>query len=289
MHHLLPPTALAELERLRLVVPRLPGRLGGSGGAGRPGGFGIDFHEHRPYVPGDDLRRVDWRRWQRTGELLTRSDLDRAGHAVTILLDRSGSMGLGEPPKLAFAVRVAAAVAFAGLRAGHPVGLVAFAGSAGAVVPARAGLHWLETLLGFLAEVLPGGPTALRDGLQGALSGVRREGRVVLLSDMLDPAGVEPALDLLAGPRRAADVVEIEADGEDALPVGETIDGLDPETGERRTFTVTPDVASTFRKRLVRTRDEVAAGCQARGLVHLRVTSGAEPVSVVRALAAAHS
>ncbi len=286
---LLPASTLAALERVALVVRRLPGRRGGEVGRGRPGGYGLDFHEHVPYTPGADLRRVDWRRFERSGDLLVRTDLDRSGHPVLLLLDTSGSMGLGSPPKLELARRVAAALAFAALRAGHPVGAVAFAGAAGRVLPARPGLHWLDTLLRFLSAGGPAGRTDLAAGLQGALARGRGEGRLVLLSDLLDPAGVAGAFDLLAGPRRAVDVVEVTAPGEETLPVGETVEARDPETGARRTLAVTPSVAAAFSANLARLRRQVLEGCPARGLVHVRVACGDDPVDVVRTLAAARA
>ncbi len=284
---LLPAETLAELERLRLAVRRLPGQPGGDGSTGRAGAFGLDFHDYTPFTPGDDVRRVDWRRFQRSGDLLMRTDMDRSGHAVRVVVDRSGSMGLGAPSKLDYACRLGAAIAFCALQAGHPVSLGAFAGSDGAVLPARAGNPWLATVLRFLEELSAQGRTDLRSGLHAALSGRRGEGRIVLISDLLDPVGALPGLDLLAGPRRAVDVVEVTAPGEADLPLGDTIDALDAETGRIRTFTVTPEVADTWRERLGQARADVAAGCAARGLNHLRVRCDDSPLAAVRALAAA--
>jgi uncharacterized protein (DUF58 family) len=285
---LLPTETLAELERLRLVVRRLPGRQGGEGAGGRAGGFGLDFHEYTPYSPGDDVRRVDWRRWQRSGDLLIRSDLDRSGHAVRLVVDRSGSMALGTPSKLDYACRLAAAVAFAALQAGHPVGVAAFAGADGAVLPARAGIHWLATILGFLEGLQAGGPTDLQAGLHAAVSGRLGEGRIVFISDLLDPSGAEAGLDLLAGPRRAVDVVEVTAQDEGELPAGATIDALDAETGRVRTFTVTAEVADAWRQGFEKTRADVRTGCAQRGLNHLQVRSDDSPVQAVRALSSSH-
>jgi len=286
---LLPPETLGALERIQLAVRRLPGLHGGDVGRGRPGGFGLDFHEYRPFEPGGDLRRIDWRRWVRSRELLVRSDLDRAGHTVTLVLDQSGSMGLGRPSKLALAQRVSAAVAFAALRAGHPVGVVALSGTRGRVLPARPGLQWLDTLLRFVAPLEPSGRTDLAAGLQAALAAGRGQGRIVLVTDFLDPAGPEPALDLLVGPRRAVDVVEVVAAEEASLPVGEVVEAIDPETGRRRCVLVSPEVAAGFAANLAALRRAVEDGCPPRGLVHVRCANGDDPVDVVRALAAARA
>ena len=284
--NLLSPDTLAELERLRLAVRRLPGRQGGDGSTGRPGALGLDFHDCRAYAPGDDVRRIDWRRYQRSGDLLIRTDIDRSGHPVRVVVDRSGSMALGKPAKLDYARRLAAAIAFSALQAGHPVSVAAFAGADGAVLPARAGNPWLATVLRFLEGLKAEGPTDLRGGLHAALSGRRGEGRIVLISDLLDPAGADAALDLLAGPRRAVDVIELTAPGEAELPLGDTIDALDAETGRIRTFTVTSEVADAWRTRLTEARSSVERGCAARGLNHLRVACDAPPLEAVRALAA---
>ena len=282
---LLPAATLAELERLVLALGRLPGALGVEGGKGRPAGFGMEFHEYAAYQPGDDVRRVDWRRYERNGDLQVRTDVDRSGHPVHILLDRSASMGLGDPPKIDYARRLAAALSFCALQAGHPVGLVAFAGADGDVLSARSGIQWMGPLLTFLEGLRAGGATSLREGLNAALAGRRGRGRIVLISDLLDPAGPTAGLDALAGPRRAVDVVEVVASGERSLPVGDTVDALDAETGQVRTFTVDAEVQGAWREGLARLRTEVARGCADRGFTHVQAASEGRPIEVVRSLA----
>ncbi len=100
-------TFLDRLETLRLACRRqVRGFREGDRATARRGGSG-DFHSHRGYVPGDDLRRVDWNAYARLGSMFIREHARDEAPPVHLFLDTSASMGRG---KLEFAARLAAAV-----------------------------------------------------------------------------------------------------------------------------------------------------------------------------------
>ncbi len=88
-------------------------RAGGGGEhlAKRRGGAS-EFQEHRPYAPGDDLRRIDWAAYARTGEPILKLFRAEEDVVARLVCDASASLGYGDPPKLDTARRLAAAIGY---------------------------------------------------------------------------------------------------------------------------------------------------------------------------------
>src|ERR1051326_2733834 len=76
-----------------------------------------EFSDFRPYVAGDDFRQIDWRAYARLEKLMLRLYVAEEEACLNVVLDASGSMALGTPPKWPLARRLAAALAFVGLAA----------------------------------------------------------------------------------------------------------------------------------------------------------------------------
>jgi uncharacterized protein (DUF58 family) len=131
---------LRELEALSDALLRLRGRAGeGLALRGRAAGQS-EFRGHRPYAPGDDLRRLDWNAYGRLGKLFVREfERERKEH-VTILLDSSRSMAPSQ--KHVFSRRVAAALGFLALK---DEGTAALFPDAAVEGVARLG-KWLDSL-----------------------------------------------------------------------------------------------------------------------------------------------
>src|SRR5690242_13108627 len=111
---LLPPDLLARLERLELVSRKVfRGRLKGERKSRRKG-QSVEFADFRSYVPGDDLRFVDWNLYARLDRLFLKLFLEEEDLHVYFLVDASPSMDFGEPTKFYFAKQIASALAFVG-------------------------------------------------------------------------------------------------------------------------------------------------------------------------------
>ncbi len=112
---LLDPEFLAKLEQLELVSRKIfLGRLKGERKSKRRGSS-VEFADHRNYVVGDDLRRIDWNVYGRLDKLFLKLFLEEEDLHVYTLLDTSQSMEFGDPTKLQYGKQVAAALAFIGL------------------------------------------------------------------------------------------------------------------------------------------------------------------------------
>src|ERR1041385_2894501 len=111
---LLPPQLLSQLERLELVSRKIfRGRMKGERKSKRKG-QSVEFADFRQYVPGDDLRFIDWNVFARLERLYLKLFLEEEDLHFYSLIDASTSMDFGEPTKLQYAKQLAAALGFIG-------------------------------------------------------------------------------------------------------------------------------------------------------------------------------
>jgi len=106
---------MAQLERLELVTRKVfRGRMKGERRSKRKG-QSVEFADFRQYVPGDDLRFIDWNLFARMERLYLKLFLEEEDLHFYALVDASTSMDFGEPTKLQYAKQLAASLAFIGL------------------------------------------------------------------------------------------------------------------------------------------------------------------------------
>lgn len=235
------PASPAALRRLRLdVAARLDGLLQGDHLGFLPGP-GTDPAEARGYVPGDDVRRIDWAVTARTGEVHVRTAVAERELETTLLVDLTPSMSFGtvRSEKRQVAVQVAAAIAYLAQGPGDRVGAVVLSDRLQRVPP-RPGRDAALALLHVLARSrpadVPGPPLAT--GLAAVADPPRRRGLVAVVSDLLDQGspGQPPtwAVPLRAlGRRHDLLVVEVLDPRELELPDVGVLRLVDPETGRQ--------------------------------------------------------
>jgi uncharacterized protein (DUF58 family) len=264
---------LRKLERLAVTAKRVMALHGRGERRTRHVGAGIEFADHRDYVPGDDLRHLDWNLYGRLEKPLVRMFDEDEDLPVYLLVDASASMGLGTPSKLRLARQVAAALAYVALTnldrvAVYPAG--ATLGTGLGLLRGKAQIHPFLTLLAGLG---PAGRTDLGAAVSGLVQRHRRRGVVVLLSDFFDPAGAERGLDRLRYGRFEPVVVQINAveEAEPALRGEVTL--VDAETGEERPLTITAGVAEAYRERYQARLRSLARFCRERAIPCVQVTS----------------
>lgn len=196
-----------------------------------PGGraAGQDFEGFADYQPGDDLRHVEWPLYARTGELYVRTFADEGAGLVAVLLDASGSMAVGDPPKWVLARRLAAALSFAALRELHQLVVGVMRGPTLETLPLLEGVGAAQRVFDFLGRAAPGGPTDLGAAM-GSLPVGGARGDAVVISDFLDPRGAATGLQALALRGVRTDLCRISAPGEFELPPPGAV-LRDPESG----------------------------------------------------------
>ena len=152
-------------------------------------GFSVEFAEHRPYEPGDELRYVDWRMLARSDKLFVKQYEEETNLRSMIVLDASASMNWSGSErrlsKLDYAKRLTAALALVFLRQRDATGFIGFDEAVRSLVPARARRQQWWTLLSAVHNLPAGGGTAAEDALRQVTGMLRRRGLVVFISDLL--------------------------------------------------------------------------------------------------------
>ncbi len=148
-------------------------------------GFSVEFAQHRQYVQGDEIRRLDWKVFGKTDRFYVREFEEETNLRATILLDLSGSMAYGgtSTTKAEYAKRLAAALAYLMLQQRDTVGLVTFDAKLRRYIPQRSGVAHLRVMLDELQSSQPGGETELATVFQGLVPRIHRRGLLIILSD----------------------------------------------------------------------------------------------------------
>jgi uncharacterized protein (DUF58 family) len=267
------PEFLAQLERLSLLSRRtFRGSVKGERRSPRRG-HSVEFADYRAYGHGDDLRYVDWNIYGRLDRLHVKLFVDEEDLCLHLLVDASASMGFGVPSKLAYAVRLAAALGFVGLVNHERVGLGILRERVAEGWPPTRGRSQTLPMMDFLAEVKPGGGTSLDDGLSNYAKRARESGLVVLISDLLDPAGYERGIRALLERRFDVHVLHL-LDPEEMNPtLGGDMQLIDSETGELRDLTVDAEALRDYRDRLRAFLERAESFCRTHEIGYHRVVT----------------
>lgn len=270
-HELLSADFLAQLERLALLSRRIfRGRVKGERKSPRKG-ISVEFSDYRPYGIGDDLRYVDWNIYARLDRLYLKLFVDEEDLCLHLLLDASASMEYGEPSKLRYSTRLAAALGFVGLMNLERVGVgVVRERTAEGWSPAR-GRGQILSLMGFLSRLRAAGPTSLNEALASYALRAREPGLAVLISDLLDPVGYERGLKALLERRFDVHVIHLLAADEMNPSFAGDLRLLDAETGELRDLTLDGEALRLYRKRLHDFLEHAESFCRTNEISYHRV------------------
>jgi len=205
-------------------------------------GGGLEFQDYRSYLPGDDIRRVDWNVYRRSGELFLRLFEENEDLPVYVLLDESESMHFERPGR---AEMVVAAVS---LRQMDRVAIYPFGADLAPAMGLTGGHGRLSGVLKYLEDLKPSGQTNIRHSVGHFANMKLRSGLVVVISDFFDPCGVEEIVAVLSRLRHKLVLVQI-ARSSDAEP---GIDGevklVDCETERAIDLTVSGALLERYRQ-----------------------------------------
>jgi len=277
---------LHQIERLRLNAPRAAtsGRSGEHPSQRRA--HSIEFADHRAYVPGDDMRLIDWNVYARLGELCLKLTEARESVDLHLLVDCSPSMDWGHPNKLLYARRVAAALGALALSGGDAVHLGLFAHDLYAVSPPLRGRAALGTLLERLSAPLPAATaeataTHLDASLTAYCGKGRRHGVAVLITDFLTAESHGDALHILTRAGLYAAAIHL-VDAEEEHP---RLDGplelVDSESGATTTLRATPALLRAYEQEQARWTAEIEETCRARRAAYVRAATDVPPRALV--------
>ena len=179
---LLSPATLARLERLEVVSRKVfRGKVKGER-ISRRKGQSVEFADFRNYVPGDDLRLIDWNLYARLDQLFLKLFQEEEDLHVHVLVDASASMGFGTPTKLHLACQTAAAIGYVGLCRGDRVTARSM-GPAGHRAPVVRSRSAAARMMEYLGAMEPDQNVSLIDGVKDFLVRGASPGVVVLITD----------------------------------------------------------------------------------------------------------
>ncbi|WP_152052775.1 DUF58 domain-containing protein [Tautonia marina] len=184
----LDPEALARFGRLELLAKLVVEGVVSGLHRSPFKGFSVEFAEHRPYGPGDEIRHIDWRAFGKTDRYYVREYEEETNLKAYLVLDTSGSMAFAGRTisKLEHARRLAASLAYLMIRQRDAVGLVTFDGEVRSMIPARSAPGHFSVLCRAMEQARPGGEAPLHRVLHALAERIRRRGLIVIFSDGLD-------------------------------------------------------------------------------------------------------
>jgi len=275
---LLDPEFIRELEALRRRL-EIRARSGAAGehAAKRRGGS-AEFQEHRYYEPGDDLRRVDWLAFARTGTPVVKLFRAEEDVVVRLLLDASASLEFGDPPKIEVARRLAAALGYMAL-AGSQRAQVLVAGARETTTGisrranARRGRGGLAGLLRDLGRDAPSGRVDLARAIDDVVAQSPRPGMLVVLSDFFDPGPVTAALSRAVVSGHDVALVQVVDRGEIEPKLEGDYELVDAETGQSLSITMDASAVEAYVLRFAGLVEELRAWARRHGASYVRVAT----------------
>jgi len=153
-------------------------------------GFSVEFAEHREYVPGDDVRFVDWKVFGKSDRYYIKQYEEETNLRAWLMVDTSESMEYGSGPmtKIEYARHAAAALAYLITKQQDAVGLCLFDEDLREILPPASSTGHLRRLVRMLAESGTGGKTGVEAAVGHAAEQFGRRGVVIILSDLLAAA-----------------------------------------------------------------------------------------------------
>jgi uncharacterized protein (DUF58 family) len=264
------------LRKLELTVRnKLDGLLQGNY-LGLVPGPGTEAGESRPYVPGDDVRRMDWPVTARTTLPYVRQTVADRELETWIVADLSPSLDFGtaNSEKRQLVLAGITAVAHLTVRSGNRIGAIVTTGESSYRIPARAGVVHARHLVGKIAQT-PRATTAGRGDLGAAIDQLRRpprrRGLVAVVSDFLGDGSWERPLRALSG-RHQLLGIEIVDPRELELPRAGLVTFADPETGSQlEVQTSDAGLRARYADAAAAQRAQIATTLRHAGAAHLQL------------------
>jgi uncharacterized protein (DUF58 family) len=276
LHEYIDPLLLANLDDLDLIARTVvEGFLHGLHQSPYVG-FSVEFASHREYLPGDDLRHLNWKLYARNDKLYVKQFDAETNLDCHLVVDVSGSMETQNSgvSKRRYATMLAAALAHLALHQRDAVGITLFADRVLAHVKPRAKAIQLDEILGTIVQC-PGRPAAASAAVLHEVAELMpRRGLVVLVSDLFfETDDIFSGLDHFLFHGHDLVVFHILDPVEHDLPLDGQVRFHDLETGEELTTNV-EEVRAGYRAAIAEWLTALDVGCRGREIDRVTMTTG---------------
>ena len=277
---LLSPSLLARLQRMELVSRKVfRGRMKGERKSKRKG-QSVEFHDFRNYVPGDDLRLIDWNLYARLDQLFLKLFQEEEDLHFYALIDASESMNFGTPTKLHVAKQLAAALGYVGMCRADRVSVQAL-GPLSRHAPILRGRASLYKMLNYLDSVDSGHNVSLFDGVKDFSLRNTGTGVAVLISDLMDKQGYESALRMLIGRRMDVFVMHVLSPEEIDPPIRGDRRLIDVEDGDSAEITLNNYALQKYQETVSSFIGSIKTFCAKRFIAYLPVQTDTPVETIV--------
>lgn len=200
---------LQQIDLLQtLIKNNVAGQFGGNHQS-RTFGSSCEFADYRDYIPGDDIKRIDWNAFARFEKLYVKLYLDERQLHTRIYIDASRSMNYGNGKKDEQAIKLAAAFAYLSVSEMDKVSIFAIHGDkTEEVITSMLGKDSYFNQIGKLNDIQFDGQSRISDAILPTMVGYG-DGMSIIISDFLTDANFEDAIDYLASKKRDAFCVQI--------------------------------------------------------------------------------
>lgn len=232
-------------------------------------GQSVEFDDFRNYVPGDDLRLLDWNLYARLDKLILKLFLEEEDLHFYALVDSSLSMDFGTPTKLEYAKQLAAALAFVALIRADRVRIETLAQPVSQRSPIFRGRQSVWRMLQQVESITPDGGTQLAEGVKNFCLRNPGRGIVVVISDLMDKEGYQAALKYLLSHEMDCFVIQVLSQEELQPDVKGDLRLVDCEDSDEAEITVSAPLLRKYQQTL----NSFCAGaqqyCAKRGMHYL--------------------
>ena len=238
-------------------------------------GYSVEFASHREYVPGDDLRHVNWKLYGRQKRLYVKEYDAETNMNLYIYLDVSGSMECASNgmSKLNYGSTLAAALAHLAIKQRDAVGITLYADKIVGHLPPKAKPHYLEEILELIATTSARPVSDAKRALPPAVELAKHRGMVVFISDFFDDTeAIITAIDNLRFRRHEVVLFHVLDPRERDLPTDGTIRFQDMETGEQ-IVTRTEGIRDEYLAAVDKWRKEIDEECLNRSVDRIEITT----------------
>ena len=274
---LLSPELLAQLERMELVSRKIfRGRMKGERRSKRKG-QSVEFADHRNYVPGDDLRFIDWNMYARLDKLFLKLFLEEEDLHFYALVDCSPSMDFGQPTKFHYAKQLAASLGYIGLCRSDRIRIEPLGSALSLSSPVLRGRNSLWRMLDYLQKLPCDGESSLEKGIKSFCLRNTGKGIVVLITDLMDKAGYEQALRYLVAQDLDVYLIHVLSQAEIDPDLTGDLKLIDSEDDDIAEVSVSPRLLDKYRRTLANFIETAREFSSKRGITYM-MTSTDRPV-----------
>jgi uncharacterized protein (DUF58 family) len=272
------PLLLAKLSRLSLLARTVVEGIIAGLHKSPYRGLAMEFTAHRPYTPGDEIRRIDWKAYGRLDRFFIKEYEEETNLRAYLMVDASASMGYGrQVSKLRYASLLACSVAYLLLRQRDSMGLVTYRDQLKKIIPPRNAFNHLELMAAELEGLEPKDGTDTPRAIETLASGLKRRSLIVIISDLLDdPDRFSLSLKQLRHQRNDVIVFQVLDPDELELPFDRQTLFLDSES-DLRVATNPSEIRREYRKILGEYVERIRSFCHANAVDH-QLFNTAEPL-----------